>query len=233
MTAKKTSLLLFLFLAGLVFAGDVASFQNLGFSADGRYFMFSQYGIDGNTRNPYAEIYTVDVHRNRFVSGGVWRKEYPVGTTIGDTGQKALFALYPTALNLRNRLKIDVLDLGRPVYFRVVGENDNTKANNVEVLDYTTGKTYKGNIRETVTGQGASARSSFVIDLEILAKSGDVQGRYTVGTPSVSRRGVLDYTIVQIIIAPGNQGLVIVVEREEDDGRGGVNIRYMVETLSL
>jgi predicted secreted protein len=233
MTAKKTSLLLFLLLAALAFAGDVASFQNLGFSADGRYFMFSQYGIDGNTRNPYAEIYTVDVPRNRFVSGGVWKKEYPVGTTIGDTGQKALFALYPSALSLRNRLRIDVLDLGRPVYFRVVGENDNAKANSVEVLDYATGKTYKGGIRENIRGSGASAQSTFVIDLEILNKNGSVEGRYTVGTPNFSRRGVLDYTIVQIIIAPGNQGLVIVVEREEDDGKGGVNIRYMVETLSL
>jgi predicted secreted protein len=171
--------------------------------------------------------------RNRFVSGGVWKKEYPVGTTIGDTGQKALFALYPSALSLRNRLRIDVLDLGRPVYFRVVGENDNAKANSVEVLDYATGKTYKGGIRENIRGSGASAQSTFVIDLEILNKNGSVEGRYTVGTPNFSRRGVLDYTIVQIIIAPGNQGLVIVVEREEDDGKGGVNIRYMVETLSL
>jgi len=218
-------------LAALGFAGDVATFQSLGFSSNGQYYMFSQYGIHEQSKQPYAEIYAVDVRKNSFVSGGVWRKQFPVDLTIGDTGTKALLALYPDTLNLRGRLGINVLTLGRPIFFRVVDERSTEENRSVKVMDFVTGRTYDAVLRQRVIGSGAGARSSFYIDLNVLSSAGVTLGQYKMGTPHFERQGVLNYGIDRMILAPEGKGLVVVVEREEDDGRGGKNIRYMVETL--
>ena len=54
-----------------VFAGDVAEYTDLGFSPDGKYFVFAQYGVTDKDFEPYAEIYTVDVAKNDFVKNAV------------------------------------------------------------------------------------------------------------------------------------------------------------------
>jgi predicted secreted protein len=70
---RKNGILAFFLAAAAVaaYAGDAAVFQNLGFSPEGKYFMFAQYGVSEGSSLPYAEIYTVDVARNRFVPGGI------------------------------------------------------------------------------------------------------------------------------------------------------------------
>ncbi len=50
-------LLIILLSTACLFAGDIASFQNLGFSPDSRHFMFGQYGINEKTSSPYADIF--------------------------------------------------------------------------------------------------------------------------------------------------------------------------------
>ena len=56
-----------------VYAGDLANFVNLGFSADGTKFAFGQYGLQDKTYRAYAEIYAVDVETNTFLPNGIFR----------------------------------------------------------------------------------------------------------------------------------------------------------------
>ena len=56
-----------------VFAGDAASFDDIGFSADGKYYIFGTYGKTDMKYEPWAEIYTVDVAANNFVKGEVYK----------------------------------------------------------------------------------------------------------------------------------------------------------------
>jgi predicted secreted protein len=51
-----------------------------------------------------------------------------------------------------------------------------------------------------------------------------------VGLPDYWRQGVRQYKIKQVLLAPDDRSVVIVVERQEQDATGA-NIRYMVETL--
>ena len=72
---KKELIAGFVFLAaGLSFAGDAAAFKNIGFSDDGKIYIFGQYGKTDVKYQPYAEIYTVDVEKNEYVPGGVYKK---------------------------------------------------------------------------------------------------------------------------------------------------------------
>lgn len=217
----------------LAFGGDVSVFKNLGFSADSRYFMFGQYGIDGQTKNPYAEVFGVDVKKNSFVQNGTSKGQYPVSISIGDDGQKALYVQLEKMEPLRKSLKLDFLSQGRPIYFRVVSEQDQGKADSLKVLDYESGREYTLDLKEIQETVNGKIKSSFVIDLLIRDKTGALVTSRTMGTSGFFRPGVTNYTISQIILTPDEKGLVIVVEKEENDGMGGINIRYMVETLQF
>ncbi len=65
---KRTVIcLLLVFSAALISAGDLAVLENLGFSADGRYFMFGQHVLVTDSGQAYAETAVVDVSSNDFV----------------------------------------------------------------------------------------------------------------------------------------------------------------------
>ena len=49
--------------AGIAFAGDAAAFKDIGFSSDGKIYVFGQYGKTDVAFEPYAEIYTIDVEK--------------------------------------------------------------------------------------------------------------------------------------------------------------------------
>lgn len=55
-------------IASAAFAGDYAHFHFIGFSKDGRYLSFEEYGIndDVDDASAYSSIYIVDVDKNRF-----------------------------------------------------------------------------------------------------------------------------------------------------------------------
>lgn len=214
-------------------AGDVAVFKNLGFSPDSRYFQFAQYGIDANTQNPWVETFTVDVIKNDFVPGGKARSTFPVGVTLGDDGLKALLAHLEKYGPQRAPWKLDYLQQGRPIYFRVTGEASTADYDNLQVLDYKTGRTYALTLKKTITPRGSTVSSSFFVTLEVKDKAGKVLGNYKVGNPSVVRTGVQNYTVVQMILTPNERSIILIIEKEENDGQGGVNLRTMVETVTL
>jgi len=216
-----------------LWAGDVAVFKNLGFSPDSRYFQFAQYGIDANTQNPWVETYTVDVIKNDFTAGGKARSTFPVGVTLGDDGLKALFAHLEKYGPQRQKWNLDYLQQGRPIYFRVTGESTAQDYDNLQVLDYKTGRQYGVVLKKVITPKGSTVSSSFFVTLEVKDKAGKVLGTYKVGTPSVVRAGVQNYTVVQMILTPNERSVIFVIEKEEADGQGGLNLRTMVETVTL
>ncbi|MBN9671267.1 DUF2259 domain-containing protein [Roseibium aggregatum] len=54
-------------LAPVAQAGDTAEAQILGFSKDGAYFAFEQYGIEDGSGFPYSELFVLDVARDAWV----------------------------------------------------------------------------------------------------------------------------------------------------------------------
>ncbi len=231
----KKSAFTFLLLCGAVVlgAGDVGVFRNLGFSPDSRYFQFAQHGIDSVTQNPWVTVDTVDVPRNQFTPRGSTKSSYPVAATLGDDGLKALLAHLDTITVQRKGLNLDVLQQGRPIYFRVMSEANQADYDNFEVLDYQTGKTYTLALKETIKTVGTAVSSSFYIQLDVKDKTGKALGSYKVGNPQIVRKAVQNYTVVQMILTPNERAMVMVVEKEESDGKGGVNLRSMVETLTF
>src|SRR5690606_1891155 len=54
-------------------AGDSAQFDAIGYSEDGRYFAFEQFGIQDGSGFPYSEIFLIDLDTDDFVGGSPFR----------------------------------------------------------------------------------------------------------------------------------------------------------------
>jgi predicted secreted protein len=78
--AILTLLLLALF-ARTLFAADAAERNILGFSPDGRYFAFEQYGVQDGSGFPYAEIFIIDLETDSWLEGT------PVRVRLDDEAQ--------------------------------------------------------------------------------------------------------------------------------------------------
>lgn len=55
------------------FAGDFAERKILGFSPDGRYFAFEQFGVQDGSGFPYADIFVIDTRKDSWVAGSPFR----------------------------------------------------------------------------------------------------------------------------------------------------------------
>src|SRR5215207_8757888 len=51
-----------------IFAGDYANIHFIGFSRDGKYLAFEQYGTADGSGFPYADLYLLDVEKNVFAA---------------------------------------------------------------------------------------------------------------------------------------------------------------------
>ena len=56
-------------------AGDNAERAVIGFSPDGRYFAFEQYGIQDGSGFPFSEIFIIDLDANAWVKGSPFREK--------------------------------------------------------------------------------------------------------------------------------------------------------------
>lgn len=226
---KKLFCFLWITAALSLSAGDKAEFANLGFSADGRYFMFGNYGFSPEDSQCYADIFLVDVPNNVFVPQGVFSGEYNNILSPGQSAIGALFSLLEDSTQKRNQYNIDYLNTGRPLYIRLDDNPDSEEnleqdINLLEFKDFLTGNYFTVDLQQTV--EGSSSR--FYIDLTMKTASG-IERNFRVGHPNYTRRGIVNYTINRIIINPDNSSLVIIIAKTDQAG----NIRYMVETLQL
>ena len=224
---KKSLMIAVMFaLSGALSAGDIATFVNMGFSHDSRILMFGQYGIERPTSNPFAEIYVVDVPRNRFVADGVRRMTYETAVAPGQDGSGALLRLLSENAALIERHKIDPLNQGRMIYFLV---NSQTPRAEISFRDFSDGTRYQVVMHQRRRGEGAAVEAAFHLQLTVVPPDSAAR-RFTVGLPDFFRQGVTSYQINQAFLSPDERSLVFVVERISDTATGR-SVRYMVETV--
>lgn len=233
---KRTVIYLLLALsAATVMAGDLAILENLGFSADGRYFMFGQHVLVTDSGQAYAETAVVDVSSNDFVTGG-WKKSgWDVPMIPNQDSRGALYELLGESADLKSRYGISHLEQGRLLYTRSngddttmeIGDNGET-APALLFRDFERGREYSLVLFQENDISGESDSSSFHIELTTIDSNG-AQSSYTVGNQGYFRPGIVSYRIVRVWIGPDGRSLVIGVAKEDED----LSIRYMVETLVL
>jgi predicted secreted protein len=89
-------------------AGDRALIEYLGFSADGRYFAFEEFGVQDGSGFPYANVYIIDLPADSWVSGSPYRARIEDESgDVGDARDQALDLAEP---------KLDALDISVPAH---------------------------------------------------------------------------------------------------------------------
>jgi predicted secreted protein len=221
---RKLMLLAALILASSsLWAGDTAIFVDLGFSADGKAFMFGQYGIQPGTLRPWADLHVVDVASNSYVPGGRINYVHDSAVAAGHDGSGALYRVIARNTALADRYHIGYLRQGHLLYVSLENGDET-----VEFRDFEKASSFRASL--SASGYGQAAGSSFVISLERRGSDGSVR-TYTVGNGAVKRPGIVSYRIRRVLASPHNGSLVFVVEMKKLNSDGSADIRYMVETL--
>lgn len=79
------------FSKSIAVAGDYADRKILGFSPDGHYFAYEQYGVQDGSGFPYSEIFVIDALADKWVTGTPVRKRIDdENATLGDVRSQAL-----------------------------------------------------------------------------------------------------------------------------------------------
>jgi len=216
--------------ASALWAGDSASFVNLGFSADGGVYMFAQYGVRSGTLRPWANLFVVDVARNDFVPGGRASYTHDRPIVAGQSGSGAMHSLIARNASLAERHGVVFPNQGQPLYIALPG--DPALYNKpITFRDFASGDTtiyYEATLVERVEGVGVNLRSSFFINLRRTHR-GETR-TFTVGSPSIWRNGILSYRIRQVLVSPSGDSMIFVIEMRRVAGDTH-DIRYMVEAL--
>jgi predicted secreted protein len=213
--------------AGL-WAGDVAAFVDLGFSPDGKIYMFAQYGVQAGNLRPWADLYVVDVPQNNFVTGGRISYTHDRPVVAGQDGSGALYHLLSRNAALADRYGVNFLHQGQPLYLSL-DEDHPALPETIEFRDFEQGFTYRATLISTVEGRGEGLRSSFYINVERTARDGSRKS-YVLGTPELQRPRIESYRIRKVVVAPQDGSVIFVIEMKKPV-EGGHDLRYMVEAL--
>lgn len=213
-----------------VWAGDIASFVDLGFSPDGKIYMFAQYGVQAGTLRPWADLFVVDIPQNNFVTGGKDSFTHDSPVIAGQDGSSALYRIISRNAALADRYGVNYLLQGQALYISVDGDTP-TQGETIEFRDFVSKVSYKATLIPQVEGTGTNLKSSFYIQLERTALDG-AKKVYNVGTPQLKRPLISSYRIKKVMIAPKDGSIIFVIEMKKQVAEG-IDIRYMVEALRL
>jgi predicted secreted protein len=211
-----------------LWAGDSASFVDLGFSSNGSIYMFAQYGVKSDSLKSWADLYIVDVARNNFVPGGRISYTHDKPIDAGQDGAGAFYRIITKNAGLIERYEISYPNQGQPLYIALNGDPA-YEGKTVAFRDFVSGVSYQANLVEKITGSGKNAKSSFYITLESVDSDGE-EKKFTIGTPQLERNFIFSYRIKKVLIAPSGNSLIFVVEMK-CYAENGHDIRYMVESL--
>jgi predicted secreted protein len=231
MLSKKIILIISLILicASVLWAGDVASFVDMGFSPDGRIYTFGQYGVLSAALKPWAELYIVDVPANNFVPNGrvSFTQDSPI--KAGQDGSGVFYRLVANNSSLTSRYNINFQNQGLPLYISR-DENPPQDGEIIEFRDFLSGKTYKAELIPCREGSGQNVRSWFYINLESRG-NGQVKN-YTIGNPQIKRQKTETYNINRVLIDPRGESIIFIIEMKKVSDTG-YDIRYMAEVQRL
>jgi predicted secreted protein len=233
MTLKKIFFFLasvLVFSAGILWAGDTATFVDLGFSPDGRVYMFAQYGVESKSLKPWADLFVVDVPRNNFVSGGRISYTHDSAVLAGQDGVGALYRIIARNAATADQYGVNFLRQGQPLYIALNNDSPSS-GETIEFRDFESGNSYRASLVPYTEGSGAGLKSSFYIDLENTTANGS-RKTYTVGTPQLKRPLVASYKIKKVMIAPRDGSIIFVIEMKKQTDNG-FDVRYMVEAARL
>ncbi len=215
-------------------AGDVATFVDKGFSEDGKYYVFGQYGRTDKKYQGWAEIYQVDIAKNDWVDGGVFK----INTTAV-TADKAGVDVYESLEGknyyyLRN-LNCKVANADQVLY--ILDDVNKTGTDEIVFTDFNNStvdspNTFHIQLVPTINGKGKSVKSSFYIWVEKKDADGNTISKTKVGSPDVVRSGISNYKIERIMCDPSQTNFIFVIEKIQEDDTG-ISIRYMVEAAKI
>jgi len=211
-------------LTAAVYAGDIANFVNLGFSADGTKFAFGQYGLQDKTYRAYAEIYAVDVGTNTFLPNGIFRTS-PSKQTEGKESKSVFLSVQNRAQILLSKWDISETRQGRILYVQTEATEGNET---LFFRDFQTSDEYTVVLNTT---QKSRTESSFYLTVEKTKPNG-TKIKTQVGRPDYMRSGVKNYAVKKIIIDDTSRALVFIIEKNEYSPTGS-SFRYMVEAVLL
>ena len=221
---KLCTIILMTALMSAVYAGDIANFVNLGFSADGTRFAFGQYGLQDKTYRAYAELYAVDVGANAFLPGGIF-KTSPSKQTEGKESKSTFLALQNRAQVSLSKWGISETRQGRVLY----AQTESTEGNQTLFFrDFQTSDEYTVILNTT---QKSKTDSSFYLTVEKTKPNG-TKVKKEVGRPDYVRSGVKNYAVKKILMDDTSRAIVFVIEKKEYSAAGD-SFRYMVETAFI
>ena len=233
---KKSVLCSFVFAFALfsMNAGDVASLVDKGFSSDGKYYVFGQYGKTDKKFQGWAEIYQVDIAKNDYVDSGVFKTK-PTAATASKNGKDLYEALESKNAGYLNSLNCKKANPDHVLYIL----DDVHKSGTDEIIfkDFRSAPvdnqiSYRITLVPSISGKGKNAKSSFYITLEKFDADGYVLSTQKIGSPDIVRHGVTNYKIERIFCDDSEQNLIFVIEKHfEDDA--GLSVRYMVEAAKI
>ena len=217
-----------------IFAGDAAVFVDSGFSADGKVYVFGQYGKTDKTFQGWADIYAVDVKDNDYIDGEVFKIK-PSAVTSDKSGKE----VYETLAG-QSYYKLKKYNCGLPSADQILYIlEDESKSGSDEIVfkDFVSSVSkdqayYHVQLNSKVNGSGQNLKSSFYINLEKQDSNGTVLASQKIGNPSIWRKGVKKYKIERIVCDKSGRNLVFIIEKTCED-KTGINIRYMIEAVSL
>ena len=216
------------------FAGDVAVFEDLGFSTDGKTYIFAQYGKTDKKFQAWAEIYTVNVEKNDYVKNEVYKTE-PSSQTVKISGKKAFEELLSKTEWKRAKYNAKPGSAEELLYVREI-ENKNP-ASEIIFKDFESSTEeqqiyYHVKLVPTFEGSGKNVKSKFYINLSKQDQDGNTLQSWKVGTPDFKRKGISSYQINKIFTDKSGKSLVFIVEKTLEDDTG-TSIRYMIEAIRL
>lgn len=217
-----------------VYAGDVATFVDKGFTEDGKYYIFGQYGKTDKKFQGYAEIYQVDIAANDYVDSGVFKTK-PSAVTAGKNGRDVYDALEAKSFYYFKDMKCETANPDHVLY--ILDDVNKTGTDEIVFTDFRGSDienpdTYHIQLYPTVNGSGKNSRSSFYIIVEKKNAEGKVIESHKVGSPDIVRKGITNYKIERIFCDKSEHNMIFIIEKIlEDDA--GISIRYMVEAAKF
>ena len=232
---KRLSIFTLLFLLTLLYAQTNSSFVDIGFSPDGAFYCFAEYGriVDTTTGSRgYAEAFAVDVAKNEFVNGGKIKTAASFKTE-NKGGYEVFKTLRQENPDFFSSKRFP--DRTNSVLLYQCGKNEEKKQ--IEFRDFehsSEEKTVQYNIKlvEYSEGSGKSIATCFYLLVEQKNEKDEVMRRMIVGNPKTKRVGVKGYSINSILSDADGTSLVFVIEKKIV-GEKGDYIQYMVETVKL
>ena len=170
------------------FAGDAASFDDIGFSEDGKYYLFGQYGKTDKTYEPWAEIYTVDVAANDFVKGEVFKSR---DSSLDISGKNAYENLKAKCNWKISKYNAKPAGVGTLLYLRESETKSPTEEivfKDFEGISDVSGILYHVRLVPSFNGSGKNCRSKFFIEVLKKDSSGNTVSSFAVGTPDFVRK---------------------------------------------